>query len=93
MLNYAMLGMMKAEFEEACRAIDMRADDAERGILKGAWGALLDGDTAEQDRVLGKHGSVTDARNKAKMEAWFRIGEKHSISREDAAGYLKRIAN
>lgn len=93
MLDYVTLGMMKAEFEEACRAIDARADSAEKDTLRGAWDALLDGDTAQRDRVLGKHGDITDARNKAKMEAWFRIGERHGISRDQAGEYLKRIAH
>lgn len=93
MLDYVVLGMMKAEFEEACRIIDSRADGAEKNILRDAWDALLDGDTLERDRVLAKHGDITDARNKAKMEAWLRIGEKHGISRDEAASYLKRIAH
>lgn len=91
MLDYVLLGRMKAEFEAACRAIDERANTAESDMLKSAWSALLDGNTVARDRVLGKHGAVTDARNKAKKEAWYRIGEKHGLSRETADAAIKRI--
>lgn len=85
--------MMAAEFKDACRAIDQRADEAERQTLQGAFQSLLAGDTAKRDRLCGRHSDVGDARDKAKIEAWLRIGEKYGLSREVALKALKRISH
>lgn len=92
-LSHTLLGEMKAEFEYACRKIDHQADIASRDSMRGAFDALLAGDTDERDRLCDTAKRAEDARGKAKIEAWLRIGEKHGISRGDAMRWLKKIGH
>lgn len=88
MTDFIKLGMMKAEFDAACKAIDERARQASTESLKSAWQALLDNNLTKRDRACDKAAGIADLVVRAKTEAWLRIGEKHGFSRDDAERLL-----
>lgn len=92
-LDYIALGMMKAEFDKACAAIDERLGEAQSDLLREAFQSLLRGDTARRDKLCAKDPVIVEAAQKAKVEAWLRIGEKHGLKRDDAMATLKRISH
>lgn len=92
-LNQKILDEMAAEFKRACQRIDTLANDAANGSVRDAFQALLAGNTAERDRLCDLAKRAEDARAKSKIEAWYKIGEKHGISREEAARWLQKISH
>ena len=98
MIDYVTLGKMKAEFEAVCARIDQKAAEAQQSVMSDAMQAILAGQYQERDRLLKKvghqgDGTVSEATQKAKMEAWFRIGEKYGITRETATSWLREISH
>ena len=89
-MDYITLGMMAAEFRDACAVIDMRAADAEKDSLQSAWQASLSGDTAGRDAGVARAERAQEARKAAKLEAWLRIGEKHGLDRDEALTAYQR---
>ena len=92
-MDWVKFGMMKAEFEEACAAIDQRAADVALNCLRSGFAALLGGDVEKRDRICQSADTIPGAVDAAKMEAWYRIGEKHGLSRDQAAILLQRIGH
>ena len=88
MHDYIKLGMMKAEFEEACRAIDARAAQASKSTMSSAFASLLAGDIVERDRLCDSLLDIDDVKKRAKIEVWLQIGERHGIPRKEAERML-----
>lgn len=93
MTDYIVLGMMKAEFEAACAAIDERADAATQDSVRSAFASLMAGDLEGRDKGCDLAGRALDAKARAKKEAWYRIGEKYGISREQADSARAKLYN
>ena len=89
MIDFIKLGMMVAEFRDACSAIDRRAAEVGKDRLSSAFQALLTGDTVGRDRHCDMATKVDETARRAKTEAWLRVGEKYGLDRETAERLLK----
>lgn len=90
MINYVKLGMMMAEWRDACRAIDARASEAFRQSLQSGFQAILAGDALGRDRHCATAERVSEAQQRAKLEAGLRIGEKYGFDRDDVLMAMRK---
>ena len=89
-VDYVLLGRMKAEFKDACKRIDQVADTAETTALQSAWQNLTEGNLTGRDHFCSRVEDAQKSRYDAKLEAWLRIGEKYGLDRETALEWRQK---
>ena len=88
MVNYVQLGMMIAEAKEGCAKLDEMAQRYEADHFSAAFQALLGGDRYARNLSLENVKKTPEMLIDAKIELWFKIGEKYGWSREAMEQHL-----